>query len=57
MPESKQSAFTSARALLDAANSNIKQATVFIEWISPIGDVYYDTQATIMDIKLNQSWR
>lgn len=57
MPESKEEAFASAQALLGAANSNINQAVRFIEWISPIGDVYYDTAAAIMDIKLNQSWR
>lgn len=57
MAESKKDAFASAQALLDVASSNINQAVRFIEWISPIGDVYYDTPAAIMDIKLNQSWR
>jgi len=57
MPESKQEAFTNAQAFLNVANENISQAVMFVEWISPIGDIYYDTASVLMDIKLNQSWR
>lgn len=56
MPKS-QPAIKKTQALLDNAYHALRQATLFVEWTSPIGDVYYDTRETIMDIKLNQSWR
>lgn len=56
MPES-QPAIRKTQALLDDAYRALRQATLFVEWISPIGDVYYDRPEVLMDIKLNQSWR
>ncbi len=43
--------------LLLFAQNKFKEAEMFIEWISPIGDVYYDKPEAIMQIKLEQNWR
>lgn len=43
---------------LRTAQDNINHAnSLLVEWISPLGDIYIDTYATVMQIKKEGTWR